>query len=97
MNPYAMLGQAGQEAQRRLMEKLQQWHDEMVMHQRSVRRLGPSACSDECPHVEGRRLWREARELLGPAANELTFLRNCAGEPPASAALAGRVTRAMPA
>ena len=82
MNPYAMLAQAGHKAQRRFLEELQHWHDEMVMHQRFVQRFGPAACSDDCPHAEGRRLWREARELLGPAADGLTFLRNCAGDPP---------------
>ena len=93
VNPYAMLAQAGHEAHRRFLEELQHWHDEMVMHQRFVRRLGPSGCSDDCPHAEGRRLWREARELLGSAADGLTFLRSCAGEPPVTAKVA-RVTRA---
>jgi hypothetical protein len=82
VNPYAMLAQAGDEAQRRFLDKLQRWHDDMVMHQRFVRRLGPAACSDDCPHAEGRRLWGEAKELLGPAADRLTFLRDCAGDPP---------------
>ena len=85
MNPYAMLARAGHEAHRRFLEQLQHWHDEMVMHQRFARRLGPAACSDDCPHAEGRRLWREAREMLGPAADTLTFLRNCAGDPPPAA------------
>ena len=96
MNPYAMLARAGHEAHRRFLEQLQHWHDEMVMHQRFVRRLGPAACSEDCPHAEGRRLWREARELLGPAADGLTFLRSCAGEPPLNARV-GRVTRATSA
>ena len=95
MNPYAVLAQAGHEAQRRFLEELQHWHDEMVMHQRFVRRLGPSACSEDCPHAEGRRLWREARELLGPAADGLTFLRNCADDAPAAAKTA-RVARSRP-
>ena len=41
VNPYAMLAQAGHEAHRRFLEELQHWHDEMVMHQRFVRRLRP--------------------------------------------------------
>ena len=86
MNPYALLAQTGREQQRHLVERLQRWHDEMVMHQRFVRRLGPSVCSDECPHAEGRRLWKEARALLGPAADSLTFLRTCAGDPPTAGA-----------
>lgn len=96
MNPYAMLAQAGHEQQRRFLEELQHWHDEMVMHQRFVRRLGPAVCSDECPHAEGRRLWREAKELLGSAADGLTFLRTCAGDAaPATPSRAPRPTRVV--
>ncbi len=93
MNPYAMLARAGHEAHRRFLEELQHWHDEMVMHKRFVRRLGPAGCSEDCPHAEGRRLWREARELLGPAADTLTFLRDTAAEP-ATPARAARAMRA---
>ncbi len=94
MNPYAMLAQAGHEAQRRFLDELQRWHDEMVMHQRFVRRLGPAGCSDDCPHAEGRRLWREARELFGPAADALTFLRNCANDSAPSKATGRSARRA---
>ena len=84
MNPYAMLAQAGHESDRRFLEELQHWHDVMVMHQRFVRRLGRAVCSDDCPHAEGRRLWKEARERLGPGADALTFLRNCASDLPSA-------------
>jgi hypothetical protein len=78
VNPYARFTTSGQE-HRRFFEELRQWHDEMVLHQRHVRRVGSHvACSDECPHAEGRRL-REATALLGSEANNLTFLRSCAG------------------
>lgn len=98
MNLYAMLAQTGHEQQRLLAERLQRWHDEMVMHERVVRRLGPSACSEDCPHAEGRRLWKEARALLGPAADSLTFLRRCAGDSPkASPARAAQAAPAAPA
>lgn len=81
MNPYALLAAPGREHQR-FLDELRQWHDQMVMHQRSVRRLGPRvACSDECPHAQGRRLWGEARALFGTAADSLTFLRTCAAAP----------------
>ena len=76
MNPYAMLAQSGHEHQRRFLEELRLWHDEMVKHERFVRRLGPKGCSEDCPHAEGRRLWKEATVLLGPAADNLTFLRS---------------------
>lgn len=80
MNPYAMLAQPGHEPPRQFLEELRQWHDEMVLHQRFVRRLGPDGCADDCPHAAARRLWKEARAVLGAAANNLTFLRACAGD-----------------
>ena len=84
MNPYARFAQAAGEQERRFFEELRQWHDEMVLHQRVVRRVGRgAACSDDCPHAEGQRLWRDAIALLGAAAETLTFLRSCgtAGSP----------------
>ncbi|HOG30134.1 MAG TPA: hypothetical protein PLT35_12720, partial [Vicinamibacterales bacterium] len=64
------------------VEELMAWHDEMVQHRRVVAQLGPDlACSDTCPHQTGRRLWREAREILGPKADTLIFLRACATQP----------------
>jgi len=80
VNPYAMLARSSDDHQRRFLEELRNWHDEMVLHQRSVRRLGTRACSDGCPHADGRRLWREARTVLGAAADSLTFLRACAAD-----------------
>lgn len=96
MNPYVMLAQAGHEQQRRFLEEVRHWHDEMVMHQRCARRLGPAACSDECPHAEGRRLWREARELLGAEADALTFLRSCGADPAAGEGAARAAHRVSP-
>ena len=76
MNPYSAIAQRwGGGEVRRFFEELGTWHDEMVMHQRLVARLGREACSDSCPHVTGRQLWKQARELLGARADELTFLR----------------------
>jgi hypothetical protein len=49
----------------------------MVTHERRLRAdpaTGP--CDGECPHREATALWREAAELLGPRAAELTFLRS---------------------
>ncbi len=81
MNPYTVLAQsAGHADERRFYAELGRWHDEMVMHQRVVRRLGRRACSDHCPHVQGQQLWREAVALLGSAADRLTFLRTCAAD-----------------
>ena len=42
------------------------------------------ACDDECPHVEACTLWAEVSAVLGPRANELTFLRSRALDAPAS-------------
>lgn len=80
MNPYQALAQEiGGTEVREFVRELGQWHDEMVLHQRQVRRLGArEACSEDCPHVAGRRLWLEATRLLGSRAADLAFLRSCA-------------------
>lgn len=54
--------------------RLAAWHDSMVAHERRLR-LGADVCDDECPHAEAPALWREAVEIFGPRAQELTFLR----------------------
>ncbi len=64
---------------RGLARALAEWHDEMVLHQRHVRRVGArEACSAECPHAAAAELWRDARRILGPTADRLEFLRACA-------------------
>lgn len=77
MNPYLFLAQQpGVGDVRDLVEQLNAWHDSMVLHQRTVRQLGPEeACDDGCAHAIGRDLWAEAKVRLGPAAETLTFLR----------------------
>ncbi|MGE5360682.1 MAG: hypothetical protein ACM3NQ_16825 [Bacteroidales bacterium] len=63
---------------RALARALTEWHDAMVRHQRHVRRAGVrEACSAECPHAVAAELWKEARRVLGPAAERLEFLREC--------------------
>jgi hypothetical protein len=77
MNPYAIVGSGiGAEAAS-LRARVLAWHDAMVAHERRLR-LGQTrdTCNDECPHVEARALWAEVSALLGPRANELTFLRS---------------------
>jgi hypothetical protein len=64
---------------RALARALTEWHDTMVLHRRHVERAGPrEACSAECPHAVAAELWKEARRVLGPAAERLAFLRECA-------------------
>ena len=78
MNPYAIADLASGAAEAAsLRARLKAWHDAMVTHERRLR-CDPTAdlCDDECPHVEATALWREAAALLGPRANELTFLRS---------------------
>ncbi len=79
MNPYVAIARQVDGAEvRRFIQELGEWHDEMVLHERAVRRLGSEVtCSDSCPHAVGRQLWSEAKRLLGPKAEQLTFLRNC--------------------
>ena len=78
MNPYTMLSSSldTREAAA-LSARLSAWHDAMVAHERRLR-LGQTTdiCDDECPHIEARALWAEASAILGPRANELTFLRS---------------------
>ena len=78
MKPYAIatLGTDTADAAS-LRARLEAWHDAMVTHERRLR-ADPAAgrCDDECPHAEATALWREAAELLGPRASELTFLRS---------------------
>lgn len=79
MTMYAQLARDAGEDVRQLLSDVGRWHDQMVLHQRDVRRIGVShACSEECPHAEGRRLWAEACQLLGDQAQALVFLRACA-------------------
>ena len=78
MNPYGIVGSgiASSEAAS-LRARLMAWHDAMVAHERRLRSEQTNdSCDDECPHVEARTLWAEATAMLGPRANELTFLRS---------------------
>ena len=76
MNPYAIVGIGTTEAAL-LRVRVMAWHDAMVAHERRLRSgKTPDACDDECPHVDARALWVEVSALLGPRANELTFLRS---------------------
>jgi hypothetical protein len=77
VNPYEFLTrQAGVGDVRDLVQQLGAWHDSMVLHQRTVRQLGPEeACDESCAHAVGRDLWAQAKKRLGPVAESLTFLR----------------------
>jgi hypothetical protein len=78
MNPYAIVGSGiGTTEAASLRARLMAWHDAMVGHERRLRSGQiTNACDDECPHVEARALWTEVSAVLGPRANELTFLRS---------------------
>jgi len=86
MNPYGIVGSGiGTREAASLRARLMAWHDAMVAHERRVRSgQTTDACDDECPHVEARALWSEVSAMLGPRANELTFLRSRALGDPAS-------------
>jgi hypothetical protein len=86
MNPYGIVSSGiGTAEAAALRARLMAWHDAMVAHERRLR-AGQTAdvCDDECPHVEARTLWAETVTVLGPRANELTFLRSRALGAPAS-------------
>ena len=86
MNPYAIVSSGiGSAEAESLRARLVAWHDTMVTHERRLRSgQTAAACDDECPHVEARTLWAEVSAMLGPRANELTFLRSRALDAPAS-------------
>lgn len=81
MNPYAIVGSTLETNEAAaLRARLMSWHDAMVAHERRLKARGAGdVCHDECPHVAAGQLWAEALTLLGPEANELTFLRSRAG------------------
>jgi hypothetical protein len=78
MNPYGIVGSGiGTPDAASLRARLMAWHDAMVAHERRLRSGQTSdSCGDECPHVEARALWAEVSAMLGPRANDLTFLRS---------------------
>jgi hypothetical protein len=65
-----------------LVEQLSAWHDEMVLHARVVARGGVAQCDDSCPRARAVELWRASREILGDAAERLSFLKAAALGPP---------------
>jgi hypothetical protein len=86
MNPYAIVSSGiGSAEAASLRARLMAWHDTMVAHERRLRSgQTAEACDDECPHIEARTLWAEVRQMLGPRASELRFLRSRALDAPAS-------------
>jgi hypothetical protein len=77
MSPYAILGSSvGTAEAAALCVRLTAWHDAMVAHERRLATRGAAlGCADECPHAEAPALWREAVEIFGARAYDLTFLR----------------------
>ena len=76
MNLYASLGSILAGDSSSLCARLTAWHDAMVAHERRLRTTGEDVCDEDCPHVEARSLWAEARAAFGERARELTFLRS---------------------
>lgn len=75
MNIYRMIGNTlGTPEAIELASRLSAWHDAMVAHERLSSRR--EACDEECPHVDAASLWREAAQLFGERADELSFLRS---------------------
>ena len=76
MSPYAILGSSvGTAEAAALCVRLTAWHDAMVAHERRLATRGAAlGCGEECPHAEAPALWREAVEIFGARAYDLTFL-----------------------
>jgi hypothetical protein len=60
-----------------LGRRLSSWHDRMVAHER-LARSSRQRCDEACPHAESIDLWAGALEILGDAAERLTFLKDTA-------------------
>jgi hypothetical protein len=56
----------------------------MVAHER-LARSSRQRCDDACPHAESIELWQGASEVLGEAAESLTFLKTTAAKAVVSA------------
>lgn len=67
-----------------LGRRLSSWHDRMVAHER-LARSSRQRCDDACPHAESIELWQGASEVLGEAAERLTFLKTTAANAEVSA------------
>ena len=74
MNIYRVIGNSiGTSEAVDLGERLTEWHDAMVTHERK-RRLVGADCDDRCPHAEARDLWLAAVDVFGDRALELPYL-----------------------
>lgn len=78
-----------------LGRRLSSWHDRMVAHER-LARSSRQPCGEACPHAESVELWHGALEILGAAAERLTFLKTTAATAAASARRGGSVERWQP-
>ena len=85
MKLYTLIGsQVGSPEAAALADRLADWHDAMVAHERRLR-AGRRAtdCHEDCAHGEARVLWPEAVATFAERANDLSFLRSRAtsGDP----------------
>jgi hypothetical protein len=79
MNPYVLMSsKLGVANAQSLVQRLAEWHDAMVAHERRVRAGRRDDCGDDCAHAQARELWAEAVATFGGDASELAFLRSCA-------------------
>ena len=77
MNPYILISsKLGVTNAESLVQRLGEWHDAMVAHERLVRAGRVQRCADDCAHVQARELWAEAVATFGRGAQELAFLRS---------------------
>lgn len=77
MNPYVLISsKLGVPNAQSLVQRLAEWHDAMVAHERRVRAGRSDDCGDDCAHAQARELWAEAVATFGRGAKELAFLRS---------------------
>ena len=76
MNPYVLISsKLGVTNAQSLVQRLGQWHDAMVAHERRIG-AGRVECGEDCAHAQARELWAEAVVTFGRGAQELAFLRS---------------------
>ena len=75
MNIYRVIGNSiGTSEAIDLGERLAEWHDAMVTHERKRRSVAGTHCDDQCPHAKARELWLAAVDVFGDRAVELPYL-----------------------
>jgi hypothetical protein len=92
----AIAHRVGSPEAQELGRQLSSWHDRMVAHERVRTPSARSVCDDTCPHAESIEFWHAALQILGEAADRLSFLKSTAARAQVSVARAGTAEQPSP-